>query len=106
MARNNSGNAAVKSAVLCSSKATVRVVGAENNSASPVWLHVFDAVSLPANGTVPDFSRILAANSSGELSFGDGEYFQNGLVAALSSTAYQLTLIGAAAAWFHVSFKG
>lgn len=104
MARSNSG-ALAKSAVLCTQKQSVKRVGADNTGAAIAYLMLFDATTLPANGTVPEFERAIPIGQAGELVFGDaGEVFSTGLVAALSSTAASLTLVATAVGWFQATY--
>ncbi len=104
MARSNSGTLA-KSAVLCVEKKMVKRVAADNTGAAISYLMLFDAIVLPADGTVPAFERAIPIGQAGELTFGEaGESFQTGLVAALSSTPAVLTLVATAVGWFHATY--
>jgi hypothetical protein len=65
-----------------------------NESAAQLWLMLFDAIALPANGTQPynGLAFNLAANQSFTNLFPDGGlFFFNGFVWAASSTANTLT---------------
>ena len=104
MARSNSGGLA-KSAVLCVQKALVKRVWADNTGGAIAYLMLFDATTLPADGTVPALERAIPIGQAGEIVFGDvGENFQTGLVAALSSTAGSLTLVATAVGWFQATY--
>lgn len=68
-----------------------------NSAASTKYLQVFDATSLPTNGTVPTVATLaIAATSTAtlELSHVGGLVVQNGIVVAESSTALTLTSSG------------
>ena len=77
---------------------------AYNTKASSQFIQVFDANTLPAEGSVPLFSWALAANSG--VGFGwqpNGRQFQTGLVLCNSSTDATKT-IGSADCFFDVQF--
>ena len=71
-----------------------------NTSASPLYLMVFDATSLPVNGTAP--SRTPIPVEAGDVNGDDwpgGTALATGCVVALSSTVATLTVAGAVG-WF------
>ena len=74
-----------------------------NDSASAVCFQLHDATALPANGTVPVFSFLVATKSTVNLPLGDGLSFSKGIVVAGSSTAATLTVAGSIA-WFMASY--
>lgn len=91
-----------KSHVFAANPAVLRYVKALNVGAGAAWIHVFDATSLPANGTAPDRVPIPVASASvnGDSWGPRGTRFENGCVAALSSTAATLTLVAGDEGWF------
>jgi hypothetical protein len=69
-----------------------------NNNAAVRYAMIFDAASLPANGTAPMFMQSMTAATSvpKELAFPpDGLLFTTGCVIAISSTPATLTLAAA-----------
>lgn len=74
-----------------------------NTNAAARFLQVFDAVKLPADGTVPLFSRSVPIADSLLLQWTNGHTFLYGLVVCNSTTAASKTL-GAADSIFDVSF--
>jgi hypothetical protein len=87
--------------VISAAACKVKSIKALNNSGANLWLHVFDAAALPANGTVPSRCPIpvLAGQVNGD-SWPGSTGFTVGCVAALSSTLSTLTVIVAADGWF------
>lgn len=79
-------------------------VTAENSSGSDLWLLVFDATSLPANGTAPTLAPVkITAGATGGYDFNiAGCHFSNGIVAANSTTDRALTN-GGAVFWITVT---
>lgn len=70
-------------------------VRAYNNTGSTIYLQVFDAVAVPADGVTPTLApRNIAANSWGEIDLGVGRTFTNGISLAASSTPTVLTRTG------------
>lgn len=71
-------------------------VTAVNTTANDVYLQLFDAAALPANGTVPKDVAAIPAGWSGGIDYGSlGTEFSIGIVAAISSTIDSLTIGGA-----------
>lgn len=70
-------------------------------TATAVCAMVFDAASLPANGTVPLW-RIPMSNGGGGYSFPKGLTLATGLVVAFSSTLATLTVTTASEGTFNV----
>lgn len=72
---------------------------------SAQYILVFDALALPANGTVPTMPALkVATDSNVAVYFGSvGRWFDRGIVLANSSTASTLTL-GSADCWFDVQY--
>lgn len=102
---SNSGSSLVSSYVARNTSCGVRCINGvwlpDGNAAGVVYIHVYDAVSLPANGAVPaaQISICYAANTNPfnfNLDFHEnGLYCANGLVIASSTTCPTLTLDGA-----------
>ena len=62
------------------------------------YIHIFDATSVPANGTVPTTPplRVLRRSHVTHLfAGGQGQAFANGVVVALSTQRAQLSIAGA-----------
>jgi hypothetical protein len=75
-----------------------------NTKASTQFVNVFDAGALPADGAVPSFSLVVAANSPVAIAFSpNGRTFSNGLVLCNSSTDATKTL-GSADCFFDVQY--
>jgi hypothetical protein len=92
---------AAASVVLKASAGRLRMIYAANYNAAARYLHLFNATSLPVNGTAPDLLFLVAATNGerivGAEFFGeDGFYFSTGMVAAMSTTRATLTLATAA----------
>lgn len=86
-------NAFAKSAVLATGFKRIYSVTAYNKGGSTAYLQLFDAASLPANGTVPLIEVAVPANGTASMDFGaKGIPVSSGAVAALSSTDATLTL--------------
>lgn len=86
--------------VLSATPCKVRSVKAINTGAAPLYLMLFDAAALPANGTAP--SRVPIPIAAGDVNGDTWEgstAFATGCVAALSSTVATLTVAGAVG-WF------
>lgn len=67
-----------------------------NQNVAARFVLMFDAVAVPANGSVPLFPYPVAASSLLGLYFGSvGRAFEQGIVFALSTTSATLTLAGA-----------
>jgi len=99
-AKYNSGAAYGKSGVVIA-QGPVRVWGVSgyNSAAVPVWVMLFDAVAVPANGSAPDVLIYVPAQSG--FAWGTdaktlGSGFAKGLCWAESSTAPALTLSASA----------
>jgi hypothetical protein len=102
---SNSGGTLVSSYVARDVSCGVRCVNGvwlpSGSAAGIVYIHVFDAASLPANGSVPitQISICYEAKASPfnfELDLHEvGLHFENGLVIASSTTCPTLTLDGA-----------
>lgn len=72
---------------------TAKDVWVTNVSGNDRFLQLFDADSLPSNGAVPLYSvRVVSGLTAGHEFISTGAYFQEGLVAALSSTGPTLTV--------------
>lgn len=78
---------------LVSRSTRVFTVFVQNNSASDLWLHVYDGTSTPANGTRPSLSAVkVLAGAGGGYDFGTyGAPFLNGVTVLTSSTDLTLT---------------
>lgn len=106
MARSNSGSALVAAAQLTTDARQIKHVSADNGAGGVAgFVQLFNSVTQPVNGAVPDAERALAATpASAVFNFEmQGERFGKGLWACLSTTAGQLTL-GAATAWFECEY--
>ena len=87
--------------IVSSAACTLRSIKALNNSGSTLYLHTFDANSLPIDGTPPDRTPIpIGAGSVNGDQWEGGTVMFNGCVAALSSTLATLTIIVSNDAWF------
>lgn len=75
------------------------------NSGPAQFIQMFDAVAVPANGTVPKLPMPVEADTLLGVYWGEeGRYFPNGLVLCNTSTADTLTL-GSADCWFDVQVR-
>jgi hypothetical protein len=93
--------AAVSSLVVKPSAGYLHNVKIYNNNAAIRYLHIFDATSVPSNGTAPaippySLPATGAAVNPTEVTFGGSEYeglrFDTGIVVANSTTQATLTL--------------
>ncbi|HLH76113.1 MAG TPA: hypothetical protein VKV28_04825 [Candidatus Binataceae bacterium] len=107
-AKYNSGSS-YKSSDVVIAVGPVRVWGVSgyNSSASPVWVMLFDASTVPANGAAPDVLIYAAAQSgfgwqSAAAALGSG--FSNGLCWAQSTSAPQLSLATGGAVYLRADF--
>ncbi len=67
-------------------------ITAFNSSTADLYLHVFDAASLPANGSTPLGVVRIPANSTGGFDWGlPGRPFSTGVLCAVSTTPITLT---------------
>lgn len=66
------------------------------HASTEFWLHVFDATSLPANGTAPAIAPIRVT-AEGSTSFVVPHKFTTGIVIAGSSSAETLTVLTSSA---------
>jgi hypothetical protein len=88
-----SSAAAESSAVISASATRISQVRVQNLGASTRYLHLFNAASLPANGTVPKAVLALAAGASGAITFAiPTDRFSTGCVVACSTVQGTLTL--------------
>jgi len=95
------------SAVVKASAGNLYGFVAANNNAALRYVMVFNLTALPANGTVPTIPGLPISASGGVLPFDTGKfgnYFNTGIVIALSTTQFSLTLAGADAL-FYVQYK-
>ena len=94
---NFASTALEASRVVKASSGTLRDVYVYQASGSLLYLQLFNAAALPANGTVPSFTPIpVPTGSMAFIDFGtDGIILSTGIVAALSTTAATLTVAGA-----------
>jgi len=96
----STGAAPVASLVVKASAGRLRKVWVTSTLGSVQFLHVFNTASLPANATVPEHVRPIAANGGAELDLGElGDYYATGITVAVSTTADELT-VGAADSMF------
>jgi len=88
------------------SGALLRVQGQFDGATADMWLHLFDAAQLPANGVTPLKSYPLPQTSPFHWGFDPGTLlFSQGLVVAVSSTPIALTIAtGLNVANFFVDF--
>lgn len=93
-----------KSYVASSVPCVVRRATVTNTSGGTLYLHVFDATSLPADTAVPLTSPITVAagTNNGNDWRPEGVRFTLGCVLALSSTLDTLTLVGSDVGRFFV----
>lgn len=82
----------------------VRRTTVTNTSGGTLYLHVFDAIALPADTAVPLTSPITVAagTNNGNDWRPEGVKFTNGCVLALSSTLDTLTIVGSSVGRFFV----
>ncbi len=86
----------------------VKKVSVDNTGAGAAgFLMLFDSATVPAESSVPDFEKaVAAAPSTTELDFQQqGERFAKGLYAVLSSTPAVLTTIASPLGWFQVTYQ-
>lgn len=85
--------AAASNQVVKASAGQLYALTAYNGSGATRYLHVFNAASLPADGTVPTLAPVqIPDGATGSIDFGAlGRPFSTGIVAAFSSTADTLT---------------
>jgi len=93
---------AAASLVVSAAAATFLYAGLASDAAARVWLHVFDAAALPANGTVPTLTPVAVDNTlEGSISLFDrGVAFGTGITLAVSTTHRTLTV--SVATTFHL----
>lgn len=81
------------SRVVSASACLVSKIRVQNINGATRYVHIFNAASLPGNGTVPTVMFTLTANSGGEVVFQiPTDRFSTGLVVAASSTQGTLTI--------------
>lgn len=100
------GSAALEAShIISASACTLRSAKAYNSSGGTLYLQVFNAASLPANGTAPARTPIpvLAGDVNGDAWEG-GTRLSTGCVLALSSTIATLTVAGAVG-WFDAEVR-
>lgn len=98
---NVSSSAYEKSHVVSNAPCTLVSWGVTNKGVSDLWLLVFDATALPANGTVPSRRPIpVPAGYPGGDERARGTSLAVGCVLALSTTSSSLTLVGTDDGWF------
>jgi len=73
--------------------------------ASDRTVMIFDAASLPANGTVPKWRFPVAGAKAASYSFPHGLDCNTGIVVALSSTEDTLTVATANEGYLHVQYR-
>ena len=87
--------AAAASSVVSAAAAVLFSVTVTNPTENELYLHLFDAAALPANGEVPVDFAVLPANFIGGIDYGSlGRDFATGIVVAVSSTMNSLTVGG------------
>ena len=95
------------SKVVIASKAIFYSAALSNKGGSNLYLMVFDAASLPANGTVPTMPPLLVGTtdtrSISNLPLPDK--FDNGIVVAASSTQENLTVDTNSNSFFYVQYQ-
>lgn len=75
------------------------------NSGASQFLHLFDATSLPANGSAPQFMIQILGTANFSIDFGLlGMGFNKGIVVSNSTTG-PLQTAGAADCWFNARYK-
>lgn len=75
-----------------------------STNAAAQWVYVFDAVSAPANGTVPVYALAIGATSDREVAYLPPREFLQGIVLANSTSGSTFTA-GAADCAFDVQFQ-
>ena len=91
--------AAFASRVVSAAATNLLSLRAKNVSAAVIYLHVFNAAALPANGTAPTLKPVeLAPGEEYESSY-HAPAFSTGLVLAASTTRDTLTVSGTSDLW-------
>lgn len=95
----NSG-ADVTNLVVKAAPGVLHSVFGANNAAALRYVHIFNLVALPANGTAPGFTPIIVPPATNfSVVFPRGRTFATGIVIASSSTYATLTITLAADMW-------
>ena len=101
---NKTSTAYVASLVVKNGASTLYGLSGYNSLASPQFIQIHDAGSLPADTAVPVVIVSVAASSNFSVDFGEnGRTFSNGVVVCNSTTGPTKT-IGAANCWFDVQY--
>lgn len=101
---SKSSGALVNSLVVSTGGGLLFGLSGFSSKASPQYVQVFDAVSVPADGAVPVLVIYVLATENFSLDYGDvGRNFLTGIVVCNSSTAATKT-IGSADTWLDVQY--
>jgi len=102
--RNSTSVAYEASRVVSAGPAACYGLTGYNSLASPQFIQIHDAASLPADTAVPVVTLSVPASSNFSIDFGQyGRYCKNGIVVCNSTTGPTKT-IGAANCWFDVQY--
>jgi len=83
---------AAKSIVASTGPEHVVEIVVHNVTAAAKFIQIHNAIALPSNGAVPEFTFALASSGSREVQFTVPHHFDTGIVVASSSTVSTLTL--------------
>lgn len=104
-ASNATSGALEKSRVIKASAGTLYRLSGYNSNVAAQYVQVFDAASLPANGSTPLIVFQVGGGESFDRDFGlRGRAFANGIVVCSSSTLATKTLGAASDMWFDAQY--
>lgn len=92
------------SGVIKASSGSLYLVVGANESANKRWLMLFNATSLPVNGTAPVYQFPVPTLAPFSLDLPRGRTFSTGIVWAASSTAATLTVDVATPFWLNAEY--
>ena len=96
----NPGDTLVAGAVLYAGPCVVYFVHAVHDSGAASFIQVFDAVSAPADNTVPHITHSVKANDDAKIETITPTVFRNGLYICESSTAPKKTIVAGTHCFF------
>lgn len=101
---NSTSNALEAFRIVKSGSGTLYGFSGFSNRGTAQFIHVYDALSLPADGAVPVFVMTAPTVQNFSVFWGDvGRFFQQGIVIGNSSTLATKT-IGSADCWFDAQY--
>lgn len=102
--KSSTSTAYEASRVIKSSPGVLHSITGFNSKGTLQYIQLFNATSLPANGTVPTVMFMVNAFSNFSYSFDNsGRFFSSGIIICNSSTGPTKT-IGSADCWFDVLY--